>query len=59
MTLIQLLARRQKMPGDTFGKTLFGVYFHSEMGEGKSAAKRYALRKFMGGLYAAYLHPVP
>ena len=59
MTLIQLLARRQKMPGDTFGKTLFGVYFYSEMVEKEFAAKRYALRKFMGGLHAAYLHPAP
>ena len=59
MTLIELLARRQKMSGDTFGKTLFGVYFYSEMDEKEFPAKRYALRKFMGGLYAAYLHPAP
>lgn len=59
MTLIELLARRQKMNGDIFGKTLFGVYFYSEMDEKEFPAKRYALRKFMGGLYAAYLHPAP
>lgn len=54
MNLIELLARRQKMTGDTYGKTLFGVFFHSEMNE-ELCARRYALRKFMGGLHAAYL----
>ncbi|WJN64624.1 hypothetical protein Erwinia_phage_Pastis_00073 [Erwinia phage Pastis] len=55
MTLIELLARRQKMNGDTFGKTLFGLYFHTCLDD-ELPARRYALRKFLGGLHAAYLH---
>lgn len=59
MSLIELLSRRQKMNGDTFGKTLFGVYFYSEIAEKESPTKQYVLRKFMRALYAAYLHPAP
>lgn len=56
MTLIQLLHRRQKLDGDTFGKTLYGVGF-DVCCQDEFNVKKFQLRFLLARLHDAHTNP--
>ncbi|AEJ81624.1 gp105 [Erwinia phage vB_EamP-S6] len=55
MQLIELLAQRQLLDGDTFGKTLFGVAYREMYHQDEHlGVKLYSLRFFLRNLHAPY-----
>lgn len=54
MRLIELLAKRQLMDEDNFGKTLFGVGFRELVDDENAVIKLYTLRFLVRNMYAPY-----